>query len=137
MKESWQPVDGYEGLYEVSNRGQVRRVKTGRILRPSAKGPGYPAVSLSEHGKVKTRYIHHLVAFAFIGKRPDGMDINHKDCDKENNAVGNLEYISHVENQRHAVQMGRMSNDNWTRRERNASGHFTSAKASPRPHVAA
>ena len=137
MKELWQPVEGYEGLYEVSDQGRVRSKAKGRILRPSSSGPGYSAVVLSKHGKVKTRYIHHLVAFAFIGKRPDGMDINHKDCDKENNAVSNLEYISHGENQRHAARMGRMSNDNWTRRERNELGHFTSSKVSPQPHVAA
>ena len=137
MNELWQPIEGYEGLYEVSDQGQVRSKAKGRILRPRASGPGYSAVSLSKHGKVKNRYIHHLVAFAFIGKRPDGMDINHKDCDKENNAVSNLEYISHGENQRHAARMGRMSNDNWTRRERNELGHFTSSKVSPQPHVAA
>ena len=61
--------------------------------------------------------VHSLVALAFIGPRPEGMEVNHKDCDKQNNALNNLEYVTHGENQRHAAQMGRMSNDNWTRRE--------------------
>jgi hypothetical protein len=96
---------------------------------------GYPGANLSKGGKTKIHYIHHLVAFSFIGPRPAEMQINHKDCDKWNNAVRNLEYISHAENVRHAARMGRLAAR--PRQKKNALGQFTSAKACPQPHAAA
>ena len=154
MKESWQPVPGYEGLYQVSDLGRVRSLDRtvwrqrlgkamqwtlqGRLLKTKWVGRAkYVGVSLSKNGQVATRTVHSLVALAFIGPRPEGMEVNHKDCDKQNNALNNLEYLTHGENQRHAAQRGRMSNDNWTRRERNALGQFSSSKACPQPHAVA
>ena len=141
MKESWQPVVGYAGLYEVSDQGNVRsldreiqrrnrwgsmttdRLK-GKPLRTRVCGPGYLAVSLSRGGKVATRYVHHLVMFSFVGPRPGDLEINHIDCNKENNRLNNLEFISHEENQRHAAKNGRMTNDNYKRRFRSSKGRF-------------
>ena len=100
-EEIWRPVVGYEGLYEVSNTGRVRsldrydrknRLKKGKLLKNKDNGNGYLLCGLSKNGIVKNKYIHRLVAEAFI-ERPDGLyEVNHKDEDKTNNNVDNLEW---------------------------------------------
>jgi len=90
MIEEWKDIPGYEGLYEVSNLGRVRR--NGKILKPSKNRYGYFQLVLSKDGTKRTFTIHRLVAYAFINN-PDNLPcINHKDEDKTNNAVNNLEW---------------------------------------------
>lgn len=108
----WKQVQGYENIYEVSDHGEVRsidrsvnnyRVK-GRVLRQHDSGKGYPAVALCKNGKPHTTYVHSLVANAFIPK-PDTLlrlVVNHKDGDKRNNDVTNLEWVSYSQNNQHA-----------------------------------
>ena len=90
----WQPVLGYEGLYEVNQFGQIRN-KDGQIMRQrlkKAKYTVYKKVSLYKDGKYKHLYVHRIVAQAFI-PNPQGFElINHKDEDGTNNAVDNLEW---------------------------------------------
>ena len=90
----WQPVFGYEGLYEVNQFGQIRN-KDGQIMRQrlkKAKYTVYKKVSLYKNGKYKHLYVHRIVAQAFI-PNPKGFDlINHKDEDGTNNVVDNLEW---------------------------------------------
>lgn len=107
MTESWVPIFEYP-KYEVSDRGNVRNRLTGRILRPQRVGQGLPylQVSLSMNGVVEQRKIHRLVAAAYIGVVPIGMTVNHKDGDKLNNFVSNLEIVSYSQNNRHAFAMG-------------------------------
>lgn len=102
QQEMWLPIVGYVGVYEVSNFGRVRRFG-GRALRPIARRDGYAHVCLSKSGKILTVMIHRLVALAFLGPRPDGLVINHKDGNKRNNRAANLEYITYQENSRHAI----------------------------------
>ena len=96
MKEVWKPVVGYEGLYEVSNLGRVRRVK---IIEPSRKKHGYMQISLTGSDGVRKSFrLHRLVAEAFI-PNPDGKpQVNHKDEDTENNRARNLEWATAEEN---------------------------------------
>lgn len=107
--ERWLPVIGYEGLYEVSNCGRVRslgrylphnnRTIPGRVLTPVLNGGGYLCVNLfSEDHKRNHLAIAHLVAAAWIGPRPGGLQIDHKDGNKQNNAKWNLRYLTHKEN---------------------------------------
>ncbi len=98
--------------YEVSSYGRVRRTShgrrtyPGRIMTPTLQSIGYLSVKPTVDGKNVHFYVHHLVAAAFIGPRPDNADINHIDGCKTNNHVSNLEYVSHAENMRHARRLG-------------------------------
>lgn len=114
--EIWKPVKGYENDYAVSNTGRVcavdreivqmnrhgtglmtRKMKA-RELHPFDNGNGYKVVGLNRDGKVKNHYVHRLVAAAFLEK-PDGKDyINHKDYNRGNNHVSNLEWTTAKEN---------------------------------------
>ena len=99
MREEWRPVVGYEGLYEVSNMGNVKSLNyrgTGKegILKPYDDGHGYLKVMLSKEGKDKQYRINRLVAQAFI-ENPDNLpEVNHKDKVRTNNCVDNLEWCT-------------------------------------------
>lgn len=94
----WAPVKGFEGYYEVSNKGNVRRVSTGRILKQFKNNHGYLRVSLSRGGVYKSYSVHRLVAEAFIPNPKNLETINHKDEVKTNNDVNNLEWMSVKDN---------------------------------------
>jgi hypothetical protein len=110
--ESWLPAPGFEGFYEVSDHGQVRRLATspgatvGYILKPYLDGEGYPRVSLHRRRARTQVAIHRLVAQAFIGPPAVGRECNHRDGDKTNNRVSNLEWVTGPENRDHAVRVG-------------------------------
>lgn len=108
MTEVWMPVSGYEGLYEVSNLGNVKSLKgTHKILRTKkhSKG-GYLSVTLFANGNRKFYLVHRLVAYAFCEK-PNGCDIvNHIDNNHANNNAINLEWVTQKQNFDHAVSVG-------------------------------
>lgn len=92
----WKTIQGYE-QYEVSNEGQVRNKKTGRILKPG-NNRGYLQVLLCKNGKQKWFLVHRLVAIMWI-PNPNGYPVvNHIDENKENNSVDNLEWCSYKYN---------------------------------------
>jgi hypothetical protein len=98
MVEAWMPVTGFESLYEVSDSGRVRSLQrkttSGRILKPTADKDGYLKVSLSKNNRKETKFVHRLVAAAFVDN-PSGLTIvNHKDENKQNNRADNLEYCT-------------------------------------------
>lgn len=108
--ERWIAV--YNGFYEVSDHGQVRRriggkgARAGLILKLSIASTGYPVVTLCVDGKRRVTHVHALVASAFLGDRGDGLMVNHKDGDKTNNHISNLEYVTRAENMQHAARIG-------------------------------
>jgi len=111
--EEWRPVVGYEGWYEVSDLGRVRRVKAakhtrvGLIRRPSPNGSGYLTLGLSRCGHGSGYYpVHWLVAEAWLGPRPPGHEVNHKDGNKTNNRPQNLEWVTSARNHQHAFESG-------------------------------
>ena len=137
--EEWRDIQGYEGLYQVSNLGRVRSLdrevytsassKRGSFVR-SAKGAvmkqgkrpkdngAYLFVILQRHGKSKAFCTHRLVAEAFI-PNPDGKSqVNHIDGNKANNAVSNLEWVTPKENTAHAFAHGLRSDEERLRRTR-------------------
>ena len=111
--EIYKDIKGYEGLYQVSSLGNIRRLKSvvkckadfsrivnERVLRSSGDGGGYLGVTLSK-GSICNRFkIHQLVAIAFLDHTPNGhkLVVNHKDFDKNNNSVKNLEIVTQRNN---------------------------------------
>lgn len=117
--EIWLPVRGYEGLYEVSDKGRVRSLDRkviystgrevlhrGRILKDTAGKAGYPQVVLTKDKEKKNYSVHRLVAEAFIPNPENKEQVNHIDRNKENNNISNLEWVTHQENADHAVASG-------------------------------
>ena len=105
--EIWRDIAGYDG-YQVSNCGRVKSFKSGesKILKPSVVHHGYRRVTLRSAGAIKSFAVHRLVAEEFI-PNPDGKsEINHRDGDKSNNHVSNLEWCTRAENMRHAADTG-------------------------------
>ncbi len=98
-KEIWKEIQGFEGLYSVSNRGRVMSLKTGRILSDRYDRYGYRVVTL----KKKPYTIHRLVALAFIPNPNKLPEVNHIDEKKDNNNVENLEWCSKSYNVRHSI----------------------------------
>jgi hypothetical protein len=121
--ERWLPVIGYEGYYEGSDLGRVRSLRRrtasgfrgGRTLkaRPNPKS-GHLQVHLSVANIRTTKYVHQLVAAAFIGKCPPGREVRHLDGDTGNNTAGNLIYGTRSENNLDAVRHGTHSNSRKT-----------------------
>ena len=103
MKEIFKDIPGYEGLYQVSNLGNVKSLhynKSNRqvILKPKLTKTGYCRVGLHSKGVSKDFYIHRLVAEAFLDNPNNLSDVNHKDENKTNNNINNLEWVSHEYN---------------------------------------
>lgn len=110
MSEEW--MDVLDGNYEVSDMGNVRR-KTpgrrtwpGRMMKRIVAGAGYWMVGPTVNGKNKHMLVHRLVAEAFLGKCPDGCEVNHKDGNKLNARADNLEYVTHAGNMAHSAASG-------------------------------
>lgn len=107
--ETFLSVPGYEGLYEISNLGNVKSLRTGRIMKKPKNNVGYETVCLTKDKKQNTYLIHRLVALAFI-PNPNGLpEINHKDEVKTNNCVENLEWCTREYNLNYGGYSDRMS----------------------------
>lgn len=123
--EKWLPVVGYEGSYEVSDQGRVRSVdrwrtsgngpylRPGQMLKPNTTGP-YPMVMLRRPEKSVKRRVHVIVAAAFIGPRPAGMDVCHNNGNPLDNRAANLRYDTHSNNARDMVKHGTNASRNKT-----------------------
>jgi hypothetical protein len=103
-KELWLPIKGYEGLYEVSNTGFVRSIKSDKVLKMENKN-GYFSVNLYKNGQVH-KYVHRLVAQTFIDNPNNHQEVNHIDCNKHNNRVDNLEWCDRKQNLKHSYEHG-------------------------------
>ena len=97
MVEIWKDIPGYEGKYFISNQGRVKN-SSGLIMKPMLCTNGYLSACLWLNGQQKKKLIHRMVADVFIENTCDYSEINHKDEDKTNNAVDNLEWCSHKYN---------------------------------------
>ena len=115
--EIWKSVEGYEGLYEVSNCGNVRsldRIVThsdgknyslkGKMLKMGYCGSGYLHFILHKNGKTENKYLHRLVAETFLPNPNNLPEVNHKDENKANNCANNLEWCSHLYNMRYGTR---------------------------------
>lgn len=101
IEEQWKVVPEFPD-YEVSNMGRVRRIEK-HLMRPDTPR-GYRRVRLCRHGVQRRFMVHALVARAFIGTIPNGYQHNHKDGNRANNCVDNLEFVTPLENNLHALR---------------------------------
>lgn len=127
--ETWKPVVGYEGFYEVSDLGRVRSVSRiarikrgngeydyrvkGKIVEPQERRHGYLAVCLygkeSKNGRFTQKSVHRLVAEAFLPNPNGYSEVNHKDENKQNNALSNLEWCDRKHNVNYGTTQKRRS----------------------------
>lgn len=117
MDEVWKDVEGYEGLYQISNKGRLRHLGSQRypgvrIKTLRTNQDGYYRMQLSKHHKSKGRFIHRLVALAFIPNPENKPEVNHINGDKLDNRVENLEWCTNLENIRHAWKNGLVKGQN-------------------------
>jgi len=107
--ERWLPVVGHgQDLYEVSDKGNVRRVG-GNVMKKSVLSNGYEKVGLCAGGKYRVAYVHHLVLESFVGVRVKGQVTRHLDGHKTNNALSNLRWGTRQENAVDAAKHGDVS----------------------------
>lgn len=110
--EEWRDVPEYEGIYQVSHFGRVKRFggtprcRYDRIIKPRLSNTGYLTVSLSFNSVVKQKQIHQLVMQTFVGPQPEGVWVNHINGIKTDNRLQNLEYATPSENTQHAYDTG-------------------------------
>ena len=127
MEEIWKDIEGYEGIYQVSNLGRVRSLdryytrphprngvptkyfKRGTEIVCHVHRNGYVEVMLKVGGVKKNFMVHRLVAKAFVPGYFEGADVNHKDCNRQNNHADNLEWMTIGDNLRYGFENGKFS----------------------------
>lgn len=111
--EIFKPIEGYENLYEISNLGNLKTLKTGKITNGWEHCKyGHRKVRLYKNNIAKDFYLHRLVAYAFIPQIENKIYVNHIDSNPNNNCASNLEWCTQKENMTHAKMKGRMKNKN-------------------------
>jgi len=141
MKETWLPIKGYEDSYCISTTGKVLSLSKTRWnpvankwsvykqkeLKQGTHNMGYKQVTLVKNGDKKTRFVHRLVADAFLTKDDNNKIVGHIDHSRDNNNYTNLVWCTQSENIQHAANAGRIkgnNSDSWMNRERDTEGRF-------------
>ena len=123
MPEQWLPVNGYEGLYQVSSFGRIKSARNGRVMSPVLDTYGYETLKLYRAGKATRYKVHRLVCRAFNGDGPPDYDVAHLDGSRTNNTPSNLKWLSRKDNLAHKVEHGTAQ-----RGERGAAAKLTAAQ---------
>lgn len=110
--EEWRPIPGYEGYYEASNVGRIKsithlkknkQVHHGQMRRYYITNAGYLCVDLYGQQGHKKATVHSLIALTYLGNPPNSYEVNHRDGNKLNNNINNLEYVTRSQNVKHAI----------------------------------
>jgi hypothetical protein len=116
--ETWKPIPEYEGLYEVSDKGQIRslprivsfgnrqRVTPEKVILPYIRPTGYHTVKLGKEGRKQNAYVHRLVTLVFSGPCPPKHEVCHRDGNKSNNRADNLYWGTRKQNIADNIRMG-------------------------------
>lgn len=125
MKEEWKNIEGYEGLYKISNLGNVmsvkryvnssrapRIVKT-KLLKPTSNGNGYLIVGLRKNAKRKNYYVHRLVAKHFLDNWNENLMVDHIDYNRNNNELSNLRLLTQKDNIAHSIKNMKKEHKSW------------------------
>jgi len=111
--EIWKNIPGYEETHQVSNFGRVKKKDNGILIKNRLNEKGYLIINLTLKSKSKTFKVHRLVALAFLPNPLNKNQVNHKDYNKNNNHLENLEWVSHRENSCHAVKKNEKSSSKY------------------------
>ena len=133
--EVYKDIKGYENYYSVSNTGRILSKRKNKCLAFGDNGKGYLFVNLYSEKSIKRFYIHRLVAMTFLDNNENKTQVNHKDCDKSNNNVNNLEWNTAYENINHAVKNKRFYTSDYQKEQtskanRGVNNHLTKLKES-------
>ena len=120
MEEVWKEIKGYENIYFVSNKGRIKSFQKGKCnyLKPKPSKTGYLIANLTKNGKRKWFYIHRLVLSAFCPiDNAENMQVNHKDENKTNNSLLNLEWVTPKENCNYGKRNKKLSEKHINRKD--------------------
>lgn len=118
MEEIWKDIKNYEGVYQVSNYGRIkslcrRRRKNDKILKVLRDSRNYLQINLHKNGEMFKYSIHRLVAEAFIPNPNNYPCVNHKDENKQNNHINNLEWCTYEYNNNYGTRLDKLSQNNY------------------------
>jgi len=131
--EVWKDINGYKGLYQISNKARIRSIdryvnnikgralRKGKVLKQSIHINGYYKITLSKCSKLKTYRLHRLVALHFIPTSSTKLVVNHKDGNKLNNSLSNLEWCTRSEDSQHALRLGLQTSGKTDKRSKSVS----------------
>jgi hypothetical protein len=119
MEEIWKPIKEFENKYEISNLGRIRNIRTNHILKMTNQYGDYFSIILYDGEYKKSTRIHRLVAEAFIPNPNNYKYVNHKDMNKQNNCVDNLEWCTQSYNTKHAIENGANTMSGFNRYNKN------------------
>lgn len=121
----WKPVPEYEDLYKISENGNVFSMKRMRLIKPYLNKSGYKMIALCRGMDAKHFLLHRVIAITFIENGENKPEVNHIDCDKLNNHISNLEWVTKAENREHARINGLLKQ---TKEQRESAGKWFQKK---------
>lgn len=130
QKEIWKEIKGYESCYLISNLGNVFSIQKNKKMSFGDNGRGYKFIYLWINKDKKRFYVHRLVAINFLKNPNNYNQVNHKNCDKSNNAVYNLEWCSEEQNIKHAVKNKRFYSSEYQKQQTSLATRGSNSKFS-------